>query len=487
MLRVPNNRIRRLNSLDARNDGLFVLYWMIANRRVSSNYSLDRSLWWANVLKKPLVILEGIRSGHSWACDRFHRFVIDGMRDNLRRLNETPIYFYPYIEPFPGASKGLLKTLSRYACIIVTDDFPCFFLPRMLAAASAKVETALEAVDSNGLLPIRKTNRTFQTAFSFRSYLQKELPAVMLEKPESQMAIPDGLQKLQQLPDHILKKWPVALLSNPFEDASILSLLPINHDVSPCSTEGGSTAAQQMLTTFLSDKIDKYSEKRNEPEAATSCLSPYLHWGHIGVHEIVWKVLKRENWSPSDLDIFSSRGKRNGWWGLSDNAEAFLDELITWRELGFNMCVTRPDYDRYESLPAWALETLDIHGTDPRPYLYDFDELENAATHDELWNACQNQLRLDGYIYGYLRMLWGKKILEWTPSPRIALKFMIELNNKYALDGRDPNSYSGIFWILGRYDRPWGPQRSVFGKIRYMSTDRAQKKLHLQEYIHKYS
>jgi deoxyribodipyrimidine photo-lyase len=181
------------------------------------------------------------------------------------------------------------------------------------------------------------------------------------------------------------------------------------------------------------------------------------------------------------------RGKRSGWWGLSADAEAFLDELVTWRELGLNFCAQRADYDRYESLPAWARATLERHARDRRPHVYALEQLERAQTHDELWNAAQNQLRVEGRIHNYLRMLWGKKILHWSASPREALAILIELNNKHALDGRDPNSYSGIFWTLGRFDRPWGPEREVFGTVRYMSSESTRRKLRVEDYVARWS
>jgi deoxyribodipyrimidine photo-lyase len=196
--------------------------------------------------------------------------------------------------------------------------------------------------------------------------------------------------------------------------------------------------------------------------------------------------MEREGWSARRLSTNAS-GKRSGWWGASENAEEFLDELITWRELGYNMCGHRSDYDQYESLPEWARRTLEEHESDPRPYRYSLERLEAAETHDGIWNAAQTQLVLEGRLHNYLRMLWGKKILEWSSSPREALTRMIELNNKYALDGRDPNSYSGIFWVLGRYDRAWGPQRPVFGKVRYMSSKNTRRKLRLNRYLERYA
>jgi deoxyribodipyrimidine photo-lyase len=172
---------------------------------------------------------------------------------------------------------------------------------------------------------------------------------------------------------------------------------------------------------------------------------------------------------------------------MSGAAESFLDELVTWRELGFNMCWQRPDYDQYESLPAWAQQTLEEHSSDLRPVVYTLDQLQSATTHDALWNAAQTQLVTEGRMHNYLRMLWGKKILEWSATPRDALASMIELNNRFAVDGRNPNSYSGIFWVLGRYDRAWGPERPIFGKIRYMTSENTARKLKLSNYLRSYS
>lgn len=177
---------------------------------------------------------------------------------------------------------------------------------------------------------------------------------------------------------------------------------------------------------------------------------------------------------------------REGWWGMSAAAEGFLDQLITWRELGFNMSSKREDYDRYESLPGWARKTLEEHAEDERPALYDLARFEAAVTHDEVWNAAQRQIVTTGQMHNYLRMVWGKMILLWSRSPREALATMIHLNNKYGLDGRDPNSASGIFWCLGRYDRPWAPEREVFGVVRCMTTASTRRKLRLESYLRRF-
>ena len=172
---------------------------------------------------------------------------------------------------------------------------------------------------------------------------------------------------------------------------------------------------------------------------------------------------------------------------MSPSAEAFLDQAVTWREVGYNFCAHRSDFDRFESLPEWARATLARHAADPRTVVYDLGAFAAAQTHDPLWNAAQTQLVVEGRIHNYLRMLWGKKILEWTRSPEEALDVMIELNNRYALDGRDPNSYSGIFWVLGRYDRAWGPERPIFGTVRYMSSENTARKMNVKGYLRRFA
>ena len=253
-------------------------------------------------------------------------------------------------------------------------------------------------------------------------------------------------------------------------------------------TAGGSLAASKTLSQFLKTRLPIYESDRNQPEQeATSGLSPYLHFGHISVHEVFDEVTRLAGWTPDQV-ASKSTGSSSGWWGASPEVESFLDELITWREIGYNMCWQRDDYDQYESLPDWAQRTLAKHTRDRRPArLLRCEQFEAAETHDQLWNAAQRQLVREGRIHNYLRMLWGKKILEWSASPREALDVMIELNNKYALDGRNPNSYSGIFWVLGRYDRAWGPERPIFGKIRYMSSENTARKVRVKQYIEKYS
>ena len=409
------------------------------------------------------------------------------MADNVKAFEKQSVFYYPYIEQEEGAGKGLLKALAKKACVIVSDDFPCFFLPRMLKKASRQTSVNFELVDSNGLLPMRSADKVFFRAFDFRRFLQKNLLPHLAEVPNRNPLSHKKLPVLKSLPAEILKRWPLANVAKLLENSEFLDSLPINHDVKQVNTAGGYFAAQVRMSDFLHRRLSIYDTDRNQPEQnATSGLSPYLHFGHISVHQVFEELTSLENWTP-DKTGNKPTGSSSGWWGTSTAAESYLDELITWRELGYNMCWQREDYDQYESLPQWAQKTLEEHASDPREYVYSLQEFESAKTHDQLWNAAQRQLVDEGYIHNYLRMLWGKKILEWSSSPRKALATMIELNNKYALDGRNPNSYSGIFWVLGRYDRAWGPERPIFGKIRYMSSENTARKVKVKQYIKTYT
>jgi deoxyribodipyrimidine photo-lyase len=264
--------------------------------------------------------------------------------------------------------------------------------------------------------------------------------------------------------------------------------LPIDHDVPPVAMRGGARAAGMALKTFVAERLARYGELQNEPEAdITSRLSPYLHFGHLSAHQVFDSVRRHEGWSRRMIAGKRATGAREGWWGVSASAERFLDQLVVWRELGHNMCARRTDdYDRYESLPAWAQDTLQAHRRDPRPHVYDRATLERAATHDPLWNAAQGQLLQEGWFHNYMRMLWGKKILEWSKAPQDALESMIAIMNRWSLDGRDPNSYSGALWTLGRYDRPW-PERPIFGTVRSMSSTNTARKVGVRRYIARFA
>ena len=409
------------------------------------------------------------------------------MNANRKAFQTTPVFYYPFVETRPKSGKGLLAALSHIACVVVTDDYPGFFLPRMITAAARISSVRMEKLDSNGIVPLRAGDRIFTTAHSFRRWMQHRIIAFLHDAPNADpLATAGSFPDAAPPPNDILSQWPPA--PPVYLDAApdFLATLPIDHTVKPVTLQGGYVAAQDILNGFL-PSLTTYHQTRQHPDMdATSHLSPYLHFGFIASHDILNRILQQENGAP---DRFGKHitGSASGFWGIGDGAEAFLDELIVWREIGFNWTFLADGDDRYGALPQWALKTLASHAADPRPYNYSLEDFENAATHDPLWNAAQRQLLHEGRIHNYLRMLWGKKILHWSKSPETALSIMMELNNRYALDGRDPNSLSGIFWVLGRYDRAWGPRRPVFGTVRYMSSRRTLKKVRVRDYLQKYA
>ncbi len=473
-------RVNAANEQPVNPRGSYVLYWMIAARRTRASFALDRALAHVRELGKPLLVFEPLRAGYPWASDRHHAFVMQGMAENARSCEAADIAYLPYVEPEPGAGAGLLAALAAKACVVVTDEQPGFFLPRMVAAAAKRITVRVEQVDGNGMLPLRAVDRAFATAASFRRQLQKTLPAHLATVPvDEPLARAPKIARGAVVPK--LRGFASASLS---AEPAVLAKLPIDHTVAPVSYRGGSAAAAATLDAFISGKLTRYADERSDPDAdAASGLSPYLHFGHVGAHEIVARVWEHADWDPSRLVGAKVTGSREGWWGLPPYAESFLDEVITWRELGYVFCHHRSDHGTFESLPAWAQATLTKHAKDPRPERYTPKQLEAAKTADPVWNAAQRELVADGRIQNYLRMLWGKKILEWSPSPRAALATLIHLNNKYAVDGRDPNSHSGILWTLGLFDRAWGPERPIYGTIRYMTSGSTVRKLRLKAYL----
>ena len=477
-------RLYLLNDLPVRVERGAVLYWMTSARRLGFNFGLERAVAHATELRRPLIILEAIRCGYPHASDRLHAFVMDGMAEHARGLLTSPVRYYPYVEPAPGAGSGLVAALAQHACVVVTDWFPAFFLPRMTASAARQVDCRMEAVDSNGVLPVAAAGRAIPMAHGFRAHLQKHLRAHLRQWP-----VPDPLAALPRgaaapIPGAVARRWRPA--SATALSRSALAALPIDHDVVPVAEfRGGTEPARARLRRFVEHGLSRYASHHHQPEQdATSRLSPWLHFGHLSVHEVFQSVMRHEKWTSRRLGA-AARGAREGWWNASAPAESFLDQLVTWRELAFNTCAFTPGYANFETLPQWARLTLDRHRGDAREHIYTLDQFEAGSTHDPLWNASQRQLTRDAWFHGYMRMLWGKKIVEWTASPEDALAVMDYLMNRYSLDGRDPNSWAGFGWVLGRYDRPW-PEREIFGQVRYMSSANTARKLRVKGYLAEY-
>lgn len=484
---VPHNRIRTLNAAPVCAGGDWILYWMTSFRRARWNFSLDRAIEHAQALGKPLVVLEALRCDYPWASDRLHDFVLRGMRDNARRFAKSPVTYLPYVEPTVGAGKGLLEKLAARACVVVGDDWPCFFIPAMQRAAAERIGVSMEVVDSNGLLPMHSTERLFTTARSFRLHLQKVLPPFLLQVPKAEPLTRLSLPAAK-VPKEITARWRRASDALLEARPSELAKLPIDHSLGRTQLEGGSAAGEARLKWFVQKALAEYAERRSEPEVdGTSKFSPWLHYGHISTHQVLHEIARQANWSARELGA-SQGGSREGWWQLPPATEAFLDELVTWRELAFNASSHLPDdFMTMSSLPSWAVASLKKHEKDRREYRYSLDALKAGHTHDALWNAAQTQLVREGWFHNALRMLWGKKILEWSDTPQQALDTMEALMNRYSLDGRDPCSYAGALWVLGRYDRPWGPERPIFGNVRYMSSANSARKWPVKNFIAKYA
>lgn len=484
MSRVPAQRIRPLRDGRA-GGGRYVLYWMTGARRATSNFALDRALEHATMRGLGLVVFEPLRADYPWACARFHQFVLEGMADNAAAFDQPGVTYFPYVEPRAGDARGLLERLAADAAVVVADDTPGFFQARMIERVAPRLDVPVEAVDGNGLLPMRTATQAFPTAYAFRRFLQASLHEHLPARPSVRPLATPLRATRPALSADVLTRWPAFDVRR--DVGAVVRGLPIPQGVAPIGDRpGGARAAAVRLRHFVARDLPRYVDDRNDPDAsATSGLSPYLHFGHVSSHDIFDAVMASEGWL-GDVPR-TGRGARAGWWGVSAPAEAFLDQLVTWRDLGFNTCTVRPDFDQFESLPSWALATLRRHADDPRDPGYSVEVLDAAETHDEVWNAAQRELRRDGRLHNYLRMLWGKKILQWSPTPEQALATMIDFNNRYALDGRDPNSYSGIFWTLGRYDRPWGPERPIFGTIRYMSSENTVRKIRLKGYLERYA
>jgi deoxyribodipyrimidine photo-lyase len=486
-LAIPEPRVRVLGDRPLR-DGAYVLYWMVAQRRTRHSFGIQHAAWQAARCGKPLLVFEALRVDYPHASDRLHHFVLDGMADNAVSLAAAGVRYLPYVERSVGAGRGLLAALTDRACVVISDEYPCGFIPRMQAAAASRISARIELVDGNGIIPLRAPGSAFTSAHSLRRFIQRDGHPHLLTRP-----LADPLAKLDvtgkaRLPADIARRWPSATAAELDHARAFVARLPIDHAVARAPVRGGSVAAAARLRKFIAQNLSSYADSRNHPDQdVTSGLSPYLHFGQLGAHEVVAAVLAHECWDPSKLgDYRDTLGARAGWWGVSGSAEAFLDQVVTWRELGYQHCWYTPNHLDSSSLPAWARATLDVHRRDVRPELYSLPELERAQTADPVWNASQRQLVVEGRIHNYLRMLWGKKLLEWSATPEQALERMILLNDKYALDGRDPNSYSGIFWVLGRFDRAWGPERPIFGKVRYMSSASTRRKLRLDAYLRRW-
>ncbi|MCB1143479.1 MAG: deoxyribodipyrimidine photolyase [Leptospiraceae bacterium] len=483
-------RVRDVNRVAIHADGEYVLYWMQAYRRLQYNHALEFALSEAERLKKPILIYEGLRMDYPWSSERIHQFILEGYLDNKQEAKELGLAYLPYVETSKVSRNKILFELSQKACMVVTDDFPAFITPIQISKLSSRIQCALFAVDSNGIIPLANYGDVAGAARILRFRVHKLFPSSYIHK--SIKISKSDLKKIPALNPESLNKYRDSIF--PCTEKSIREALQDSRFESSVPSvkgiRGGRKEALRILDEFISKKVNDYATQRSIPsspeEGSSSLLSPYLHFGNISIDEILEKVLnyKRKSiWAP-DLLNESSRGKREGYFHENDSINSFLDELLTWRDIGYLFFFKKPEFRKGLSvLPNWLQENLKKHNRDKREYLYSKKDLEKAKTHDELWNAAQLELVHTGRMHNYLRMLWAKKIIEWTKDYATAYEYLEDLNNKYAYDGRDPNSYTGILWSFGLFDRPWYPERNVFGTIRYMSSDSTKKKFKVKPYL----
>jgi photolyase PhrII len=458
MTSTDSLRIHAPEQPGPRQGGEFVLYWIQTAMRACSNPALTFAIEQANLLRLPLLVYQGLRSDYPWASDRIHTFILESVADLYADFDTRGIEYAFYLDRGPagrGARSPLVELASR-ASVVVTDFFPTFIVPRQTRALRQKVETAVVAMDGCTLVPMRYHDREHSTARGIRPRLLEALPHYLHPVPDPEPA----LHRRIELPFDPVRPDAAKI-------PTLVASCPIDHTVKPSPTiRGGRHAALARLDAFVRTGLARYDEDRGDPNRdVTSRLSPYLHFGNLSINEVLLSV--REAAPAAQY-------------------EKFQDEALVWRELAHNFVYHDPKHRTMEAVPAWARKELDDHLADPRPHLYEDEQLEAAQTHDELWNAAQRSLLRDGELHNYVRMLWGKSVLMWKRTPEEALRVLEHLNHKYALDGRDPSSYGGIHWCFGKFDRPFY-RRPVYGTVRYMSTNAAAKKFDVKAYIARYS
>ncbi len=441
----PRVTVRRAGPPDA--DGRCVVYWMQRSQRGFDNPALDVAVAAANFLKLPIVTFFAPVPFYPNANLRAYQFLAEGIADVAGDLAARDIGFV--LRRYPEHS--LIKFCDEVRpALVVGDENPLREPNHWREVAAKKLKVPLWTVDSDVIVPSKLLEKAQYAARIIRPRLFAQLDKFL---------VPCANPKA-----HVKWSPPKSVRSLPV-DFDILSGWPLDRAVGPVSSfKGGSGEARRLLREFIKHKLNGYATKRNKPEIDGSTrLSPYLHFGHIGPLTIALAVKNAD--APQE------------------DKDSLFNEMIVWRELAINMCWFNPLYDSFEVAEPWAQRTLLEHAKDPRPVIYKERQLENAETYDALWNAAQRQMVNHGWMHNVMRMYWAKKILEWTPSPAAAHSIAVKLNDKYFLDGRDPNGYAGCAWaILGKFDRPWF-ERPIFGTIRYMSGASTGKKFDSKKYI----
>lgn len=469
-----NSRVRILNGKEM---GVGpVLYWMSRDQRSVDNWALEFGIQKAAELKQPLVVCFSLVPGFLGATNRMYEFMIRGLEEVCSDLHSKKIPFYLLKGEPVGEVVQFIKS-NKIGCV-VTDFSPLRIGREWREAIAKSIDVSTWEVDAHNIVPVWEASEKQEFgAYTLRGKLANKL-AVWLNEPinsfsdlnnQSDWGVPSNLLKWDEIKGEI--------------DVDVVVGLP--EDLKP-----GMKAAESLLEGFIEGGIKRYGEERNDPLVdVQSGLSPYLHFGQISSQRVAWNVLnvkRPQGLGKEGVGVFNMSKK-----GVvpipKDDVGAFVEELVVRRELADNFCFYNENYDSFEGFPDWAKKTLDEHRKDVREYVYTKEEFENGTTHDELWNAAQREMVISGKMHGYMRMYWAKKILEWTKTPEDAIEIAIYLNDRYEIDGRDPNGYVGIAWSIGGvHDRAW-TERDVFGKIRFMSYDGCKRKFDVKAYVERWS
>lgn len=440
---IHNERVMPLNARGVRT-GRFVLYWMQAAQRAECNHALEYAIERADELRLPVVVFFGLTARYPEANERHYRFMLEGLRETERSLAARGMRFVAR----EGSPERLVPAIAKEAALVVVDRDYVRSTREWRFRAAAKLACPLVQVETNVVVPIESVSEKEEyAAATIRPKIRRVLERFLAPLPEREPRI---------------RSLGIDLPSVDLADAdAVLRRLGVAGGVAPSPDfRGGASEARRRLRLFVRNKLDDYPSLRNDPNAScTSDMSPYLHFGQISPLAIALEI--RKSGSPA--------------------ADAYLEELIVRRELGVNFVYYNERYDRYDGLPEWARRTLRERARDRREYVYGPEDLETARTHDPYWNAAQNEMRLTGKMHNYMRMYWGKKILEWMPSPETAFETALRLNNRWELDGRDPNGFAGVAWCFGKHDRPW-KGRPVFGMVRYMNAAGLRRKFDADAY-----
>lgn len=444
-----------------------VIYWMGREMRMNDNWALLYAQSLALQYHMPLAVVFCLPPDFLGATIRAYGFILKGFQETERLLTKKNIPFF-LLQGSP--EKEITKFVTKHTVTkIVTDFNPLRIVDHYKQTVASKTDASVYEVDAHNIVPAWSASHKQEFgAYTLRPKIHRMLPEFLEEFPSVRRHPYDWKAPVPEIDWNRVDK----NLSVDRSVSEITWIVP------------GETAAMNAVSSFVGNSLKRYDEKRNDPTlSGQSQLSPYLHFGHCAPQRVALETVKASGKSIRSL----VNVRKNGAAGRRGSSESFLEELIIRRELADNFTLYNEHYDSFDGFPAWARHSLNEHRKDRREYLYTLEQFEKAETHDPLWNAAQVQMVKSGKMHGYMRMYWAKKILEWTPSPEEAMMIAIYLNDKYELDGRDPNGYAGIAWSIGGvHDRAWF-DRPVYGKIRYMNYRGCESKFDVKEYIRQQS